>query len=291
MNEVVNTYKRKLLTDNYNVHYLLELYDINELNNSTLVDNKRVISVQIYKKIKEYLLKELQKNKIDQVKLNQAKFKSINDIANSMSMNITITSIPMAIKDLLQGNYPSYVLKDFYGNSIFQLYHDPFDYFSVYREYYQLVKRYTPEKEVVYRKPMAFFNEKTGKFGDQTGTLYQVEYLEKDWGTHEPLKVHKINMEKNLRTNIYEPQQIVVYKHGKIPFIRRNLPTTSNQVKEIWTEVPKAYVKFFTPGHDSCSRFKTETTCNSGLGINERKCIFQNNVCKSSFGKKNKSKN
>jgi hypothetical protein len=292
VNEIIQAHKRKLLANAslkpYDIIYYLELYDFNELNNNTKINGKPIIEKEMYEKIKVYTLKELQKylSGDPSVLLKKYQFESISYFAKLLHTNIDITTPQKAIKDLTP-YWKDLETTDFYGKQIHEV--DPFDsYNSVYREYNNLVKKYTKKPETIYRKPRALFNEVTGKFSDPNGTMYDVMFLDKDMGTHQPLKQYTDIAEKNPRTNKIEYVKKETYVKGKYPFILRKLPTTtSKKLIEVMTEVPISAVRYYPNDYDSCSRFKHEPECINGSGAYYKPCVFKDNKCTvSSFGRK-----
>ena len=109
--------------------------------------------------------------------------------------------------------------------------------YKVIREYDALVRMFTPPEEPIYTRPKTTFD----------GVVYDVEYLDKDWSTMQPLRHYKHELQKNVRTGQYEVVNKMVEKRGKYPFIKRELQTTQEgKVKEIWTEIPQSAVSYST---------------------------------------------
>jgi hypothetical protein len=138
------------------------------------------------------------------------------------------------------------------------------------------------------------FNELTGKFGEYAydGNIYDVEMLDKDFATDQPIEQTKIIMEKDPRTALWVPVNKKTYKRGPYAWILRIIGTNEiDAPKEVWLEVPKGSVRLYTMDYDSCSRFNTMENC-VGPGLNGTVCRYKNNACVSSmeFGAKIKLK-
>jgi hypothetical protein len=240
--QFVLAYKRNLavstIKDPYKQIDLLELYDLNELQHKTKIQGIPIVHEQIYKKIKTYLLVE-----INQTLLHpRFSMLSIEKISMITHIPIEMTSVPNAIKDLTKKwnqTFNGEVLLDFYGENVFTilLKGDQYKFYKVIREYDALVRMFTPPEEPMYTRPKTTFD----------GKIYDVEYLDKDWSTMQPLRHYKHELQKNVRTGQYEVVNKMVEKRGKYPFIKRELQTTQEgKVKEIWTEIPQSAVSYST---------------------------------------------
>ena len=98
-----------------------------------------------------------------------------------------------------------------------------------------MVRRFTPEEEKTYTRPKTLFE----------GKWYDVQYLDKDWGTHQPLKQYKSELQKNGRTGQMEVVNKIVEKKGKYPFILRKLQsTTLGKTLDVWTEISPGLVTY-----------------------------------------------
>lgn len=245
--QLVQTVKRKIIK-NEKIHELLELYDLNELNNKTTVkynnENIRTFPKETIFKIKNYLIVEIEK-------INSSNFNLINNTSLELAINevsklihipqIKITTADAAIK-YLTDNWPQTwngeVFLDIYGENVFEKLlkiNSPFDFYTNYYNYSSLVKRFTPPDIPVYTKPRTMFN----------GVMYDVEYLDKDWGTGQPLNAYKQELQKNPRTGLFEVISKISKRRGKYPFILRNVRTEQEgKTKEIWTEVETGKVKY-----------------------------------------------
>jgi hypothetical protein len=247
LNEVAQAYKRKLIIDSlklkqpYKILDLLELYDINELNNKMIIDDIKVLNLDTYTKIKGYLVNELNKSfRFEQIN-NKMLFESIKILSEVMGIPIDLTTPKKAIEELIKNWKPTFngeILFDYYGeNLILKLTttDDPFKFYTNIREYDNLVRNFTPPEEKVYTRPTAVFQ----------GELYTVYYLDKDWGTKQPLKQYKSELQKNQRTGQYEVVNKIVEKRGKYPFILRQLKTTSEgKTKDVWVEISPSLVTY-----------------------------------------------
>jgi hypothetical protein len=243
--EFVNSIKRTLIQTPIN---LLELYDINELNNKSTVryngKDIRVMQEITYNKIKENILNDITKVKSNFVIINKQTFENaIKEVLRLTNIQIDITSVPNTIKELVKNWNPKWngeVFKDIYGENVFEKLlkiKSPFDFYTnnTIREYSELVKKFTPPEQKIYTKPRALFNE----------TWYDVEYLDKDWGTGEPLKSYKRELEKNPKSQMYELVNKITVRKGKIPFIKILLRTEQEgKLREVWKEVMPGQVKY-----------------------------------------------
>jgi len=242
---LVNAVKRKMLEIDIQ---LLELYDMNELNNKTMVtyNGKKIrsISMEVYTKIKEYLLNKLHKIKPNfEILDKMAVDKAIKEISGLIGISIEITTTTNAIKQLTSkwvSSWNGQIKTDYYGENVFEKLlgvTGPFDFYKVYREYSELVKQFTPPKQETYTKPRALFN----------GTWYNVEYLDKDWATGQPLKSYKEELEKNPKTGMYEVVHKVTVRKGRFPFIKVILRTEQvDKTKEMWQEILPGQVRYQT---------------------------------------------
>jgi hypothetical protein len=240
--QFIRAYKRTLVLatvpDPYKKIDLLELYDLNELQHTTKIQGTPIVNEHMYIKIKKYLLVE-----IDQQLLHQRfLLAAIEKISNMVSPNTEITSVSRAIENITRNwkqTYNGEVLLDFYGENLFKILQsgDQYKFYKVIREYDALVRMFTPPDEPIYTRPKTTFD----------GKIYDVEYLDKDWSTHQPLRHYKHELQKNVRTGQYEVVNKMVEKRGKYPFIKRELKTTQEgKVKEIWTEIPQSAVSYST---------------------------------------------
>jgi len=229
--ELVNLVKRTLMKADIN----MELYDMNELNNKMTLTKKEGHTA--YSKIQTYLKSSLGPE------LNNKRFleKAILKVAEIMEIPIEITSYPNAIKELTKK-----WKKEFHGEIFMSLYDEnvfeklltvtsPFDFYNVLGEYTALLQRFTPPDKPIYTKPRTTFN----------GQVYDVEFLDKDWGTGQPLKTYKREMVKNPRTQMFEIVDKISVRKGKFPFIKRTLRTEQEGViKEIWQEIKPGLVRY-----------------------------------------------
>ena len=245
LNEIIQAYRRKLIVEHqkqpYKILDLLELYDLNELNNTMVINDIKVIPIIIYNKIKDYLINELNKL-INFEQLNKKYlFESIQTISQIMNIPITLTTAKNAIIELIskwKPNFNGEILMDFYGeNLILKLTNtiDPYKFYKSIKEYDAMVRKFTPEEERTYTRPKTLFQ----------GKWYDVHYLDKDWGTHQPLKQYKSELQKNGRTGQMEVVNKIVEKKGKYPFILRKLQsTTLGKTLDVWTEISPGLVTY-----------------------------------------------
>ena len=241
--QLVQSIKRKLIKLNVK---LVELYDINELNNKTTVKHGgkevRTIPKEVYTKIKDYILNEINKANVNFTNVNRiALEKAIIEVSEAKGIPVEITTADAAIKQLFKNwNDTPANIKDIYGENVFDKVKrivNPFDFYDneTIREYSSLVKKFTPVQTEARTLPQALFD----------GEWYSVQYLDKDWGTGEPLKMYKKELEKNPKTQMYEVVNKITVRKGRFPFILRKLRTEQEgKFKEVWTEVTPAQVKY-----------------------------------------------
>jgi len=245
--QVVQAIKRSILNLNVN---LLELYDINELNNKTTVvyegKQVRVITLDTYNKIKDFLINEMKVPNFILIN-RKAMEQAIQQIANITGISIEqITTADAAIKELTSKWKPQWngeKILDVYGENVFEKLlnsNDPFKFYKVIREYNELVDKFTPQKQQIYIRPQARLRGDT--------QWYNVEYLDKDTSTGQPLTQIKEEMVRNPRTKLLEKVNKVTVRRGKVPFIKRTLKTEQIGVdREIWTEVSQNQIEYRTP--------------------------------------------
>ena len=253
--ELVNAVKRKLIKDKFNVPIeLLELYDLNELYNRSTSKHKRgdyqedvrYIDPVVYKKIKDYLVNEIDKNGISfLVQNNKYLEAAINLIISKTGIQIELTNYPKAINDLATNWKPTWENEEFrdnYGENVFQQLLKVVSGLDFYTrnkgQYYLLEQKFTPKEQVINRRPKARFE----------GTWYNVEYLDKDWATGEPLfKTETVpELTSTGRMELVERKIILP---GKIPYIKRTLKTNlQNKTIEVWQEVEPGQIRYLEFG-------------------------------------------
>jgi len=281
----------------------LELYDLNELNNNTIINEQRIIEPILYQKIKKYLTGQINEFIISDYASINIKYKKIairyllNYFNNPIQADTLTELINSLVKNWPEIYVPQNEIVDFYGNDLFykMIYQNDFYDFMIKRNYQILVKNNTIKESGQFRRPMILFNESKGTFGEaaRDGMVYPVEMLDKDPSTGLPIQQTKIIMEKDPRTGNWLPLNKKTYKRGSYAYILRYIGTSQiGTSQETWLEVPKGAVKLYTYDFDSCSN-KSELNC-SGPGLNNSTCVFANGKCHAdytkpfSFGKKNK---
>ena len=163
---------------------------------------------------------------------------------------------------------------------------EPIDFYDskFVRIYNGIVSKNTPPKQEIYKRPQILYNPETGKWGNEAfnGQIYDVHKLDKNPSTLMPIDQTKIVMEKEPRTGMYVPVAKTVQKVGPYPFILVQLRTTKEGVFEsMWKEAPISAVKMYPLRYDSCSRFLKEPECNTGVGLRNKQCVFDEKICKS----------
>jgi hypothetical protein len=243
---LVNSVKRTILKRKFpEVDIgLLELYDLNELMNKKEsihgTTGQRYITTQIYTKIKDYLLQELRKVGLEiSIQNNIFLEQAIRTVMGLKGINFEIGSYPSAIKKLTEMWGPYFTgqtFNDYYNENVFQKLLgvvDGLDYFRRNeRDYYFLEKRFGPKAQEPGRRPKYNFQ----------GVLYDVEYLNKDWATGQPLFETESVAELNPKTNRVEIVEKRITLHGRTPFIKRVLA----KGKEVWQEVEPGAIRYQT---------------------------------------------
>lgn len=289
----------------------LELYDLNVLYSKEKINNQYILKPELYQRIKNEIVAKINQYTTSSYETINKKYYTLalQQFLNFLGVNNQGDNNTELLKRLVDNWPKSYVqtkFKDYYGEDLFFKIlqtKSPFDFYNFMemRNYDQLVKKNTRKEASEFRKPMILFNEAKGTFGDQAvdGLLYQVEFLDKDHATGNPIPQTKIIMEKDPRTAKWLAVNKTTYKRGPYAFILRFIGTNQiSRAQEIWMEVPKGAVKMYTYDYDSCSRFKTQKDC-YGPGLNNSTCVYQNGRCQADytksfvFGKKKikKSKN
>jgi hypothetical protein len=250
--ELLNAIKRKLIKQNFpGVDIsLLELYDMNELfNNSTSKHVKqkqqedvRYIDPIVHKKIKDYLVSEIDKQGITFLTQNNKYLElAIQQVISKTGVQIELTTYRKAIEDLVAGwkpNWQGEQILDNYGENVFQrllLVNSGLGFYKRNAmQYYELEQKYTPKQQVINRRPKAQFD----------GKWYNVEYLDKDWSTGEPLlKTETVpELSSTGRMELVERKIILP---GKIPYIKRILQTNrQGQYLDVWQEVEPGQIRY-----------------------------------------------
>ena len=240
--ECVQSFKRT-----YKTNLNLSLYDMNELNNKMTVmysgKKHRVIPLETYTSIKDYLIREIEKTETSFfIQNKKLQFKALSQVSNAAGIPLELTTFDNSVKELTKNLkvFHGEVLRDLHEENIFEkLFYvaNPFDFYdpTVYRDYALLVKKYTPTKEVIYTKPRAQFE----------GTWYDVEYLDKDWGTGQPLNAYKQELQKNPKMGTFEVVNKITVRRGKFPFILRRIRTAQEgKYLDVWSEVQPGQVKY-----------------------------------------------
>ena len=191
--EVVQAYKRKLLTDTLQSQpsknkliELLELHDLNELYKNTIIDGIPMLEQTLYILIEKKLKVSITQIIPDII----GKFykTSLNEMLTFFNLNLDLPTLTDKLKEL-KSNWPKeYTISpfiDFYGEDIFLKLLESVDNLMFYdskliRIFNKLVKDTTPPGKSLFRKPGVLFNETTGKFGTEeagNGKLFFVDFL------------------------------------------------------------------------------------------------------------------
>jgi len=248
VNSFVMALKRAILQPDLN---LVEMYDINQMN-------KKSLSNEMYTKLNEIILKKMENTTAinpsqPNIKVKILDFKVFNNSATrhalemifqAINVPFDITTPAAAIKQLVEvfpKQWNGQVLNDIHGNNLFlKLFKatDPIYFYDSgpLQEYSKLVESLKPGEK--YRRPQAFFDNK----------WYNVEYLDKDQGTGQPLTMIKSELVKNPKTKMFEVVNRSAVRKGRYPFILRHVRTTQEgELMDVWTEVLQSQIKYRTP--------------------------------------------
>ena len=284
INESIQSYKRRLMTDSLTVSQsdknkvisLLELLDLNDISDKNAGLQKKLITDINLLLPKDY------------------KFFDFNNFYyNASRESLKIYFKPYSLNYLdLAGNLPvltsvSYNnLKDFYGEIIFDKLKRskrPEDFYSqqIQREYINSMKRLKVNLLPEYRRLKVLYNPYTGKFGQeaQDGYLFDVEKLSIS-GDGKPLEDMIVHESIDPRTNQMVYEKVMVVVPGKHPFIK--VPVLGNKRENyIWLAVRPELAKMYPTNYDTCSRFdNNSSSCTSGKGLGNSSCIFNESTKK-----------
>jgi len=294
--ELIQSYKRNLMSaaTKSSVNKLIELLEFIDLNK--LNHREGYITDLVFDKLNKKFLVDVNKLvPIDYKSFDNLYFKqAINILLDFFNLNgENLNTLTQKI-ELLVENWPKIYTSqdkiiDFYGTDLFLKLANITESIDFYdrkfvRFYNGIVNANTPPKQEIYKRPRVLYNPETGKWGNEAfnGKIYDVHKLDKNPSTLMPIDQTKIVMEKEPRTGTYVPIAKTVQKPGKYPFIRVELRTTKEGVFDsMWVEAPLSSVKMYPLKYDSCSRFLKETECNVGLGLYNKQCVFDYNICRS----------
>ena len=235
--ELINAVKRKLV--NPRLLYYLELYDMNELTNgSRMMYNKReqrVISPDVYSRVKQFLLTRLKTIETDFENINREAFQqSISEISNVTGKTISGNQLTTLIT-----RWNGEILRDVYGNNVFETLlfaTNPLQFYSQQsiRDYNQLVKESTPPRQQEYTRAQAMHD----------GKWYTVQYLHKNPVTGQPTLMYKSELELDPRTQRRNVVNKETVRNGTTPYIKIELRTAQEgKSREIWKEVNTGEIK------------------------------------------------
>jgi hypothetical protein len=284
--ELIQAYKRKLITEDLKDNKLLSLLDLYDLNELSYKKNK--ISQSIYESINKRLTTELNKFSINQ---NYYFLESLQMISEKINTLPDLESLTRSFPESLSRQN---VIVDQYGNDLFYLIYrtkNPFDFYNsfIIKEYSQIVKTFTSVPKEVPKVEMVLYNPATRKFGSNAfdGYLFKVYKLEKSISTGLPVTVDALTMVENPRLGIEIPTRVKYEKPGKSYFIKLPIINPNNPKDNFrWIEVPYGAVGMYPLDYDSCSRFNNENDCNLGVGIAGSKCNYKDGKCKSDYSTK-----
>jgi hypothetical protein len=284
--ELIQAYKRKLITEDLKDNKLLSLLDLYDLNELSYKKNK--ISQSIYESINKRLTTELNKFSINQ---NYYFLESLQMISEKINTLPDLESLTRSFPESLSRQN---VIVDQYGNDLFYLIYrtkNPFDFYNsfIIKDYSQIVKTFTSVPKEVPKVEMVLYNPATRKFGSNAfdGYLFKVYKLEKSISTGLPVTVDALTMVENPRLGIEIPTRVKYEKPGKSYFIKLPIINPNNPKDNFrWIEVPYGAVGMYPLDYDSCSRFNNENDCNLGVGIAGSKCNYKDGKCKSDYSTK-----
>ena len=294
--ELVQSYKRKLMvaSTKSSTNKLIELFEFIDLNK--LNQREGYITDLVFDKLNKKFL-------IDVGNLIPIDYKSLDNLYFKQAINILLDFFNLSSEnlntltqkiELLVENWPKVYtsqdkIVDYYGTDLFLKLaniNEPIDFYDqkFVRVYNGIVSTNTPFKQEIYKRPQILYNPETGKWGNEAfnGQIYDVHKLDRNPSTKMPIDQTKIVMEKEPRTGTYVPITKTVQKVGKYPFILVQIRTTKEGLFDyMWIEAPISAVKMYPLKYDSCSRFLKEPECNTGIGLYNKQCVFDYNICKS----------
>jgi len=239
--EIVSAIRRTFFKEKVE---LLELYDLNELNNKTTVNynGKKVkaITENTYNIIKNNLLREAG---ITDKEILLATKKALQLVGDAIGVKDPIVSPNAFLNKLVSSWKPVWngeKLQDVYGENVFEklLYvADPFKFYTIniVRRYNELVKKYTLQPETIYRKPQANIG----------GKWYNVEFLDVDLSTGQPFFDVVETLGKTSKGTLEVLRTQSAPRHGKFPFVLRQLRTSSvDKTEDVWTRVEQGQVVY-----------------------------------------------
>ena len=237
LTQFVNSVKRKL---NLNLVYYLELYDMNELmNNTRMIYNgrqQRVISTEVYTRLKQFLTTRLTTIEPEFEKVNRQSFKqAILEISSITGKELQGDDLSTIIDTKWNGE----TLRDVYGNNVFETLLFATNTLQFYpeqanRTYNKFIKDFTPPQQQEYTRAQAMHD----------GKLYTVQYLHKNPSTGQPTLMYKSELEMNPRSKRYEVVNKETVRNGSTPYIKIELRTAQEgNVREVWKEVNTGEIK------------------------------------------------
>jgi hypothetical protein len=213
---------------------------MNELmNNTRMVYNgrqQRVISTEVYTRLKQFLTTRLTTIEPDFEKVNRQSFKqAISEISGVTGKELRGDDLSTIVDTKWNGE----TLRDVYGNNVFETLLFATNTLQFYpeqanRTYNKFIKDFTPPQQQDYTRAQAMHD----------GKLYTVQYLHKNPTTGQPTLMYKSELEMNPRSKRYEVVNKETVRNGSTPYIKIELRTAQEgNVREVWKEVNTGEIK------------------------------------------------
>uniref|UniRef100_A0A6C0I9S7 Uncharacterized protein n=1 Tax=viral metagenome TaxID=1070528 RepID=A0A6C0I9S7_9ZZZZ len=282
--EVIQAYKRKLITDNYKTHNLiisLELYDLNDLYYKL-----NYIDKPVYENIKKNIKLENE--------LNYYFMRSLKELNDYLKLN-EIADITEILEYFPENYISQNKIVDYYGNDLFlQLYNNmnPVNFYNekLQRQYNNLISKFTIKPEEPDKYQMVLYNPSTRKFGKNAydGYLFKVYRLEKNLKTGLPGTVEVTREVEHPRLGTRYVVREIIEKPGNTYYIKLPIINPQNPNDNFrWVEVPTSAVGMYPLNYDTCSRFnKNESECVKSVGISGSKCVYSGDKCVAEYSLK-----
>ena len=287
--EVIQAYKRKLITDSVHISQdyknrlndLMELVDLNNISNRNVIIQRKIFADITRLLPPGYIFEDLNKFYYT---------RSIEGIA-------AYAKIPPNMLEKLTFKFKftpgeNKTIIGFYGEDLInKLYHttspDNFYSKSVHKNYFELNKKSQIAPVLEYRRLRVLYDPYTGKFGHEAfnGYLFDVEKLSMG-NDGKPLEDFTHYESIDPRTNEMKYKTVKVPVPGKVPFIKVPILTNKKgEQKYVWIRVEQSKPKMYTSTYDSCNRYTSEKECNSGKGIGNSNCLYNklNSTCNSEY--------
>lgn len=291
--ELVNAYKRTLISRFYKTNeliYLLELYDYNEI--SYFSGTSEQLQYNLIKKSLNSGIMRLTNNSFEEVNYMYY-LKSIEQIALYLNCSSNLEDIISNFPKEYPGKLTPRVINSYYNQDLFMIFartHTHYKFFTedTIKKYSYMHVTYTPKQKEPNEIDGVVFNPISGEFGKNAysgGFLFQVYFFEKNSQTGKPFVYTESVEVMHPGTKEKSHKSMNIERPGKTPYIKIPIHT-GNEIVNVWREVSTHFVNRYPLGFDSCSIFKKPEDCNKAIGLGGYKCEYMNNICKSTFYKK-----